>query len=327
MSDGFYKALEDAHRGSFEVITQRLRVYNAFLEALADAYPRGSALDLGCGRGEWLGLASEAGLDARGVDLDEHMVAQAREHGLAAEVGDAIEGLRALPDESMALVSSFHLIEHIPFDDVKVLVREALRVLKPGGLLVLETPNPENTVVGTSDFHLDPTHVRPIPPGLLAFLPQHYGFARTKLLRLQEAPWLEQATPALISVLRDVSADAAVVAQKAGPPELLARFDAAFGADRGLTTEAMATRYDDYVDARFTAAHERVAALEARVAAAESAAAAAAGSAARTIAQAQGEATRANEELRQMLASRSWRLTAPLRALADTISRILGRQP
>jgi O-antigen chain-terminating methyltransferase len=39
----------------------------------------------------------------------------------------------------------------------------------PGGLLILETPNPENLVVGACTFWYDPTHIRPLPPAMMRF--------------------------------------------------------------------------------------------------------------------------------------------------------------
>jgi O-antigen chain-terminating methyltransferase len=213
---------------------------------------------------------------------------------------------------------------------VQALVREALRVLKPAGALVLETPNAENLVVATSGFYMDPSHRHPLPAGLLTFLAEHYGFRRTKFLRLQEPSWLGQATPALISVLRDVSPDAGLVAQKAAPAEALARFDEAFAREYGIAVEAIAGRYDDYVDSRFTAAHARIGELEGRVAQAEARmmeALGAAQAAAHKAAESEAAAKAAHANVEQMLASASWRITAPLRAVAATISRILGRQP
>ena len=92
-------------------------------------------------------------------------------------------------------------------------------MLMPGGLLILETPNPENLVVGTSHFYLDPTHQRPIPPELLSFLPEYYGFAKLKTLRLQERRELSGGkAPTLFDVLDGVSPDCAVVAQKERNP-------------------------------------------------------------------------------------------------------------
>ncbi|HET7400889.1 MAG TPA: class I SAM-dependent methyltransferase, partial [Usitatibacter sp.] len=222
MSD-FYRAFEDRFRGSREMIKARLRVYLPFVTPLAAEARPPTALDLGCGRGEWLEILAEAGVEARGIDLDEGMLAACREAGLAVETAEAISSLTALATESLDIVSGFHLAEHLPFADLQALVQQALRVLRPGGLLILETPNPENISVGATHFYLDPTHVRPLPPGLLAFLPAHYGFHRVKIVRLQEAPGMaDNATPGLLNVLRDASGDFAVVAQKGGAAARLA---------------------------------------------------------------------------------------------------------
>ncbi|MGD0275346.1 MAG: hypothetical protein ABSB79_04695 [Syntrophales bacterium] len=133
----FYRAFEDRHRGSLELIKSRLRVYLPFVDPLCSFSAEVKAVDLGCGRGDWLELSQESGFDAQGVDLDDSM-----------------------------------------------LVAETLRILIPGCLLILETPNPENIIVGTTNFYPDPTHQRSIPPLLLAFLPEHYEVERVKILRL-----------------------------------------------------------------------------------------------------------------------------------------------
>lgn len=241
----FYRAFEDRHRGPRELIKRRLRVYLPFILPLRQIYDDCPALDLGCGRGEWLELASEAGFEAHGVDLDDGMLEACYERGLSVEKQDAIKALKALPDESQVAVSAFHLVEHIPFDAVQTLVKEALRVLKPAGLLIMETPNPENILVGTTNFYLDPTHQRPIPPQLLSFLPEHCGFSRTKILRLQEAPGLvEKEDLNIFDIIGGVSPDYAVVAQKDADKEKLVLFDDAFKKEYGLTIDNLAMRYD-----------------------------------------------------------------------------------
>ncbi|MBC7857173.1 MAG: methyltransferase type 11, partial [Burkholderiaceae bacterium] len=65
MSNAFYRAFEDRHRGPRELILARLRAYADLLARLGALYPAGAALDLGCGRGEWLELLAEAGFAAR----------------------------------------------------------------------------------------------------------------------------------------------------------------------------------------------------------------------------------------------------------------------
>lgn len=245
MSIPFYRAFEDRYRGSRELVRERQKVYVPFLESLKQLYPECKALDLGCGRGEWLEILAQMGFKPLGVDLDTGMLDACHALGLPAEKGDALEMLKSLPDESLTVVSGFHIAEHIPFEDLKVLVAETLRVLKPGGLIILETPNAENLVVGTQTFYLDPTHERPIPHLLLNFLTEYSGFSRSKLLRLQESTALaEGGSVDLMSVLHGVSPDYAIIAQKQAAPEQMEKFDAVFAQDYGLSLETLARRYD-----------------------------------------------------------------------------------
>jgi glycosyltransferase involved in cell wall biosynthesis/SAM-dependent methyltransferase len=244
MKMSFYRSFEDKYRGPRELIKSRLQAYLPFVLPFLSLFDPVTALDLGCGRGEWLELLREAGIETYGVDLDDAMLSDCRELGLAVATADAIETLEALQDETQAVVSGFHIVEHLPFQQAQRLVEEGLRVLKPGGLLILETPNPENIVVGSCSFYLDPTHQHPIPPKLLSFLPEFCGFARTKVVRLQEAPGLFSGeTLTLKDVLTGVSPDYAVVAQKAGQDDSLSLFDQAFAKDYGVDLDTIADKY------------------------------------------------------------------------------------
>lgn len=266
MSDGFYRAFEDRHRGSREVIKSRLQVYLAFIQPLQSLYANCKALDVGCGRGEWLELLMQQGFDPIGVDLDEGMLAACTELGLPAEYGDAIAYLQQIDDESLTVVSGFHIAEHIPFDSLQRLVAEALRVLKPGGLLILETPNAENITVGTQHFYLDPTHEKPIPSQLLAFLTEHTGFIRQTQLGLQENPELHnpQIRLNLMRVLDGVSPDYAVIAQKDAPAHQLVLFDAAFAQGYGLSLAQLVARYQGQIDSDFANLTEQLHSLRAQ---------------------------------------------------------------
>jgi len=239
VSDTFYRDFEAKFRGDRSTISDRLRVYLPFVRPLV---AEGNALDLGCGRGEWLELLAEAGMNAHGVDLDNGMLGEARKRGLSVEKKDALEALRATPDGTLAIVSIFHLAEHLPFDVLRALFTEAARVLRPGGVLIAETPNPENLVVGLINFHLDATHVRPIPPILMSFLADYSGFARNTTLRLQGKTPCSETAGDLMSLLTDVSLDYAIVAQTKGTE--MGALDEAFALELGTNLIDGVARFD-----------------------------------------------------------------------------------
>ncbi|MCW8155318.1 glycosyltransferase [Stutzerimonas stutzeri] len=307
MSD-FYRALEERFRASREEIQARLATYRPFLEALLARHTRSQAFDIGCGRGEWLQMLGEMGFDAQGVDLDDAMLAACHEAGLNARNQDALSALQAAPDDCYQLITSFHVVEHLDFGYLQLLLNEARRTLAPDGLLILETPNSENLMVGTSSFYLDPTHHRPVPALFLEFLCQQSGFSRCMIMRLQEDPALasSEASIGLWQVLYGVSPDYAIVAQKqpqeADESDVFAEL---FALEYGLSLEKLALRHDRQVADKFqqlasdqAAAHQW---LEERL----------------TALTEQYEQTEA--ALQQVYLSRSWRITQPMRDLADSV--------
>lgn len=171
--DGLYEAFEDEFRGPFDDIKERLRPY---LDELPAADVQHPVLDLGCGRGEWLELMLENEICAYGVDSNDQAVERAEERGVRVVRGDALDHLRSLEPESISVVTAFHLAEHLAPNDLIELFDLALCALRPGGLLLLETPNPGNLIVAASTFYLDPTHMRPLHPELLSFLARARGY-------------------------------------------------------------------------------------------------------------------------------------------------------
>ncbi len=252
MSDSFYKAFEDKYRGSRTLIKSLLQVYQPYLQGLRALYPNGQAIDLVCGRGEWLEILGELEFDAQGVDVDRSIVEICRQRGLNVRQLDPLEALKSAADASQVIITGFHLAEHIAFDQLKEIAKEAFRVLKPGGIFILETPNPENMLVGSNSFYFDPRHSKPIPPLLLAFVPEYYGFEKIKLLRMQEQVKSSRAQPlSLHDVLSGASPTYAVIAQKT---PLLA--PQTFDIDeieplRGLRLEALSDTFDQQLDQQF----------------------------------------------------------------------------
>ena len=171
--DQLYNTFEDLQRGSFEEIQGRLKVY------LPDL-PRGATepvADIGCGRGEWLGLLKANDIAAYGVDSNPAVANRAAGLGLDVKTADALEHLRSVPERSLSAVTAFHVAEHLPTQVLIELIDLSLRALQPGGRLILETPNPANLAVGACSFWLDPTHYHPLPSDLLTFLVESRGFA------------------------------------------------------------------------------------------------------------------------------------------------------
>lgn len=175
-------AFADAFRGSRTEISSRLGEYLPLLKE------SGPVIDLGCGRGEMLELLRDAGVSAHGIDADEAMVAACRRSGLEAESGDAITVLRSLPAASVGAVTAIHVLEHLPSASWMELVSLAARVLRPGGVLLLECPNPESLRVGGSLFWTDPTHRAPIHPDALAFAVRAVGLKVESILKLHPFP-------------------------------------------------------------------------------------------------------------------------------------------
>jgi 2-polyprenyl-3-methyl-5-hydroxy-6-metoxy-1,4-benzoquinol methylase len=193
--DALYVSFEDQFRGSREDIKERLRVYLPTLKQAQLGTDEMPVLDVGCGRGEWLELLKEQNLRAQGVDVNRILVEECQRQGLEVIERDVIVYLRTLPDASLGAVTGFHIIEHLPFEVLVKLMDETVRVLKPGGVAIFETPNPENVLVGSYTFYLDPTHRNPLPSAAVKFMAEARGLCRVEVMPLHslEAYRMEEA--------------------------------------------------------------------------------------------------------------------------------------
>jgi SAM-dependent methyltransferase len=180
----FYAALEERFRGERAVIVERQRCYVAMVDQLVDdAHP---LADLGCGRGEWLTLMKEARLPAIGVDLNPMFVRELKSEGLDVIEADLLGFLRDAEDCSLGAITLFQVVEHLPVEVLLRVLEESARVLRPGGLLIAETPNALNLTVAASTFWIDPTHQRPLHPEFLRFCALQAGFERAEGLFLND---------------------------------------------------------------------------------------------------------------------------------------------
>lgn len=180
--EGTYLAFEEQHRGKQEEIRRRQQYYlDTYVKSWLDKDMPGDILDLGCGRGEWLDILRENGYQAMGIDLNRESLNECQKKGLKAICMNAISYVKSLPEESVRMVTSFQLIEHLEMPQLLSLFQELGRVVKKGGIIIMETPNPCNLQVGAASFYLDPTHVRQIHPEFARFLTEQSGFRQIEI--------------------------------------------------------------------------------------------------------------------------------------------------
>lgn len=184
-----YSAFEDRHRGSDEDVTRLLEPY------VEPFRGRARVVDIGCGRGEFLALLARERVSAYGVDSDSSMVQTARAKGLDVVEDDGVAHLRSLSAGDVDGVFASQVAEHLTTDELVQLVDLAYRKLAPGGVLVMETPNPETLFIFSAFFYTDLTHVRPIHPEALRWACESAGFGDVQVIRSQPVPESARLAP------------------------------------------------------------------------------------------------------------------------------------
>jgi SAM-dependent methyltransferase len=215
--DLLYRSFEDHHRGSPEAIRDQQR--DDYLDLLTPLpNPELPVADLGCGRGELVGLLVAEGIAAVGVDSNLGQVVDgAPELFVQADLFDWLDDQA---DGSLRAVLAMHVVEHLPLELQIRLVFESRRVLAPGGLLVLETPNALSISTAATNFWVDPTHHRPVHPLFLEFLATEAGFTDVATRHLHPLPVSFRGTDATKELVEDLdslilgSGDLALVARR-----------------------------------------------------------------------------------------------------------------
>jgi len=187
-NDEQYLAFDDVLRAPQMRVKSLQTEYLPYLKEHGLGTDAMSVVDIGCGPGEWLELLRENGFVASGVERNSRIVETSLRKGLKVERADALEYLQHAAESSFGAVTALHFVEHLPYESLTAFLDETLRVLKPGGCLILETPNPENVLVGSYTFYMDPTHVRPLPSSLLKLLVEGRGFSDVEIRNLHPYP-------------------------------------------------------------------------------------------------------------------------------------------
>jgi 2-polyprenyl-3-methyl-5-hydroxy-6-metoxy-1,4-benzoquinol methylase len=176
-----YAAFAERFRGSEEYVKTGQQVYVPYFAG------RTRVLDIGCGRGEFLELMRGAGVEAAGIDRSAESVTLCRQKGLSAEVADLFAYLPTLPEGGLDGIFCAQVVEHLPPERLPELVKLCARCLAPGGVIAIETPNPECLAIFATHFYLDPTHTRPVPHPLLRFYLEEFGIGNIEVKKLSAA--------------------------------------------------------------------------------------------------------------------------------------------
>ena len=182
-NETFYHDFEEKFRGSRELIKERLQIYVPILKEKLQDWSKARFVDIGSGRGEWLDILRENGaIDYIGVDLNAQQNELSEKYGHHTVQMDCIKYLLEQPNSSVDLITGFQIIEHLYMSDLMKLLKESYRVLKPGGVILFETPNPKNLIVGANTFYIDPSHIRPLVPETVSFLVEWCGYSNVKCI-------------------------------------------------------------------------------------------------------------------------------------------------
>jgi O-antigen chain-terminating methyltransferase len=199
LEDWRYAGFENRFRGREEEVKTQLCEY-------VSLFPKGGkVLDLGCGRGEFLELLGDKGIEAAGVDSNGQMVDICLDKGLRCEKGDLLEKLADRPDGTLGGIFSSQVIEHLPAPYLKKLIEMCRLKLAPGGTLVFETVNPLSVFALVQVYYLDLSHHKPVHPQALKFMLEASGFedveinysSPLEMERLQSLPGADERTTVL----------------------------------------------------------------------------------------------------------------------------------
>ena len=267
MKDDFYLEFENTFRGSVDQVNDILSNYDGLIQYIISIDNKPSLLDIGCGRGEWLKKCSDQGIQSCGIELNEDMASTCKNMGLDILNGDAIILLKELPDNSFSLITMFHLIEHISFDSINLLLIECNRLLKDQGLLILETPSIDNLSISSKLFYIDPTHINPINPDLIAFTMGRIGFDMIKTIYINGGPLQNEDKYSLTRIFNGVAQDLVLIATKSKSSSLQLNKNTSWMKTfkLGLTTIDASIEFDHQLKTNIITKEESINQLRARI--------------------------------------------------------------
>lgn len=169
-----YFLFESLYRGSRKEIKEKQKEYLEYFKN------KKNVLDIGCGRGEFVELLIENGIEVKGVDLDIDNVNFCVDRGLPVKMSEGLTYLQQCEDHSLGGIFLGQVVEHLTIQQLILLIRLAYKKLQPGAYFIAETINPQCLMVYIESFYMDPSHTKPVHPLTLKFLMDTEGFEETK---------------------------------------------------------------------------------------------------------------------------------------------------
>lgn len=169
-----YFDFENHFRGSIDSIKKAQEAYIPYLKN------KKNVLDIGCGRGEFLSLMQDNGINATGIDIYEPYADYCRMKGLNVATGDGVAHLASLDEVDGIFVGQ--VVEHLKPHQIISLCNTAYEKLSEGGCIIIETPNPTSLSIYTNAFYIDPSHVKPVHPLTMKYYLEKAGFKKIEII-------------------------------------------------------------------------------------------------------------------------------------------------
>ena len=214
MESDFYFEFENKFRGDQDAISKALGIYDSLIHQTLNHVSNPKILDIGCGRGEFLEKWKKYIPNVLGIENDSRMVSVCESKGLNIIENNALEALQILPDNSISLITIFHMVEHLEYNQLFQILVECSRILQKNGVLIIETPSIDNLIVSTNSFYLDHSHKTHINAESFSFMIENNGFVKAKHYFLRGGPLQNTEHNKLTRLLNGVAQDLLFVATK-----------------------------------------------------------------------------------------------------------------
>lgn len=165
-----YLGFQNKMRGSEIEVHNRMKKYSKYLKN------KKIALDIGCGRGEFIEFAEKLGCKTTGLEINEDMFHICSSKNLDVIKSDGISYLTNEKENTYDLILMSHVIEHLSFPDIIRIIELSFQRLNKDGVLILESPNPTTVATHIGGFYSDPTHKHFAHPSLMHYILEKAGF-------------------------------------------------------------------------------------------------------------------------------------------------------